>query len=220
MIGIGVVANASPSIKIVLGSVPWPEMEIFLPSSLSVKPPPPVLSSAAPRVVGTAMTNFGLERALGELNIPFDRAAVGDRHVLEMLRNRGWSVGGEASGHIICLDLTTTGDAIVAALQALTPMVEQQRPLHELVQGMAKLPQVMLNVPVVRRVPFEQLSTFQAAVEKVEAELADCGRVLIRYSGTELKARVMVEGEEESRVREMAGDLADELRRALAVGGG
>ena len=78
----------------------------------------------------------------------------------------------------------------------------------------------MLNVPVVRRVPFEQLSTFQAAVEKVEAELADCGRVLIRYSGTELKARVMVEGEEESRVREMAGDLADELKRALAVGGG
>ncbi|MCZ6709587.1 MAG: phosphoglucosamine mutase [Gammaproteobacteria bacterium] len=159
-------------------------------------------------VVGTAMSNLGLERALGDLNIPFDRAAVGDRHVLEMLRNRGWSVGGEASGHIICLDLTTTGDAIVAALQALTPMVEQQRPLHELVQGMAKLPQVTLNVAASEPLALAGKAPVQAAIRAKARLLDGRGRVLVRPSGTESVIRVMVEGDDRSEVSEIAEDLA------------
>jgi len=97
-------------------------------------------------VVGTVMTNFGLERALEERNIPFCRASVGDRYVLEKLKMQGWQLGGESSGHILCLDLATTGDAIVAALQALVPMVESGLSLTELKRGMTKLPQVMINV--------------------------------------------------------------------------
>ncbi|MDH3640501.1 MAG: phosphoglucosamine mutase [Gammaproteobacteria bacterium] len=159
-------------------------------------------------VVGTVMSNFGLERALGELNIPFERAAVGDRYVLEALRGRGWTVGGEASGHILCLDLTTTGDAIVAALQALTPMVEQQASLHELKQGMSKLPQVMLNVAAPEPSVLAGSAAVQAAVTDKMRLLEGRGRVLVRPSGTEPVIRVMVEGDDRAEVSGIAEELA------------
>ncbi len=164
-------------------------------------------------VVGTVMTNLGLERALQDLNIPFDRAAVGDRYVLEMLRKRGWSVGGEASGHIICLDLTTTGDAIVAALQALTPMVEQGLSLRELTQGMSKLPQVMLNVAAREPMALVEKASVRAAVKAKIRLLDGRGRVLVRPSGTEPVIRVMVEGEDRSEVAAIAEDLAATVQK-------
>jgi phosphoglucosamine mutase len=159
-------------------------------------------------VVGTVMSNFGLERALGERGIPFCRASVGDRYVLEQLKSQGWLLGGESSGHIVCLDLATTGDAIVAALQVLVPMVETGRTLHELKGGMVKLPQVMINV----RTPDPRASARSAALrtasEHATARLAGRGRVLIRASGTEPVLRVMVEGDSEPEVRRIAEELA------------
>ncbi|MBX3706917.1 MAG: phosphoglucosamine mutase [Pseudomonadales bacterium] len=159
-------------------------------------------------VVGTVMSNFGLERALEACGIPFSRASVGDRYVLELLKERGWTLGGESSGHILCLDLATTGDAIVAALQALVPMVEGARSLTELAGGMQKLPQVMINVrsddPRARAAD----ARVQAAAASASARLAGRGRVLLRPSGTEPVVRVMVEGESESEVRGIAEELA------------
>jgi phosphoglucosamine mutase len=165
-------------------------------------------------VVGTVMSNFGLERALGDLKIPFDRAAVGDRYVLEALRKHGWVIGGEASGHILCLDLTTTGDAIVAALQALTPMVEQGVSLQELKQGMSKLPQVMLNVAVPEPAVLAEKADVQAAINDKVRLLDGRGRVLVRPSGTEPVIRVMVEGEDLTEVSAIADELAAEVKRA------
>ena len=159
-------------------------------------------------IVGTLMTNYGLERALAGLNVPFERAAVGDRYVLEMLRERGWTLGGEASGHIVCLDLTTTGDAIVAALQVLTAIVQSGQPLHQLKQGMSKLPQVMVNVsaPDPSRAADER--ALQLAVKDKSRLLAGRGRILVRRSGTEPVIRVMVEGEDHAEVSAIADDLA------------
>jgi len=159
-------------------------------------------------VVGTVMSNFGLERALQDLGIPFERAAVGDRYVLELLRKRGWFVGGEASGHILCLDLTTTGDAIVAALQALTPMVEQGVGLRELTQGMSKLPQVMVNVAAAEPLALAGKESVRAAIKDKSRLLDGRGRILVRASGTEPVIRVMVEGEDHSEVSAIAEDLA------------
>ncbi len=159
-------------------------------------------------LVGTLMTNFGLERALAELKVPFARAAVGDRYVLEMLRERGWTLGGEASGHIVCLDLTTTGDAIVAALQVLTAIVQSGRPLHELKQGVSKLPQVMVNVAASDPTRAAKQPSLQLAVKDKSELLAGRGRVLVRPSGTEPLIRVMVEGEDHSEVSAIADDLA------------
>jgi phosphoglucosamine mutase len=150
-------------------------------------------------IVGTLMTNFGLERALAELNVPFDRAAV---------RKRGWLLGGEASGHIVCLDLTTTGDAIVAALQVLTAIVQSGRPLHELKQGMSKLPQVMVNVAAPDPTRAAERPSLQLAVKDKSQLLAGRGRILVRPSGTEPVIRVMVEGEDHSEVSAIADDLA------------
>jgi phosphoglucosamine mutase len=165
-------------------------------------------------VVGTVMSNFGLERALKDLSIPFERAAVGDRYVLEALRERGWRVGGEASGHIICLDLTTTGDAIVAALQALTPMVEQGVSLHELKRPMSKLPQVMLNVTVAEPSVLADKASVRSAVEEKMRLLDGRGRVLVRPSGTEPVVRVMVEGEDSVEVSAIAEELAATVRQS------
>ena len=114
------------------------------------------------------------------------------------------------------LDHTTTGDGLLTTLQVLSAMIRKNRPLSELTQAFEHFPQVMLNVPVSRRLPLDELDSFQEQVKRVEAELGDSGRVLVRYSGTELKARVMVEGESTSRVQELAHDLADGLKRALA----
>ena len=159
-------------------------------------------------VVGTLMSNFGLERAFTESGIEFFRANVGDRYVLEALRERGWSLGGESSGHIICLDLTTTGDAIVAALQVVSAMSDCQRTLSELVGGMTKAPQTLLNVAVAAPQQRVQEADVVAAVEAKSRVLAGRGRVLIRPSGTEPVVRVMVEGDSAVEVTAVAEELA------------
>jgi phosphoglucosamine mutase len=159
-------------------------------------------------VVGTVMSNFGLERAFQERGIPFCRASVGDRYVLEQLKAQGWQLGGESSGHIVCLDLATTGDAIVAALQALVPMVETGLPLADLRRGMTKLPQVMINVRTENPRARAASGELREASERATRSLAGRGRVLIRPSGTEPVIRVMVEGESEPEVRRIAEELA------------
>ena len=159
-------------------------------------------------VVGTVMSNFGLEKSLGAKNIPFSRAAVGDRHVTEQLLQKGWSLGGESSGHILCLDLTSTGDAIVSALQVLLALVEQGKSISELVQPMQKLPQVMINVEVPDPVTTSKCKALLGAIQDQEKALADRGRILVRPSGTEPLLRVMVEGEDQQQVRQIASELA------------
>ncbi len=169
-------------------------------------------------VVATVMSNLGLERALAAEGLDLIRTQVGDRYVVDAMRSGGYNLGGEQSGHVVFLDHTTTGDGLMTTLQVLAGMVRKNRPLSELTGSFERFPQVVENVAVPRRVPLEELLTVQSAIKKVEAELGDRGRVLVRYSGTELKARVMVEGEFESRVREMAQDLAAELKRAVDAG--
>ena len=163
-------------------------------------------------VVGTVMSNFGLERALGEIGIEFVRANVGDRYVHEALKTRNWQLGGESSGHILCLDLTTTGDAIVAALQALYAMIDTGEPLSKLKAGMHKLPQTMLNVTVPSPRKRAEASDVKAAVAAKSRLLAGRGRVLIRPSGTEPVVRVMVEGERPDEVADIAAELAEVVR--------
>ncbi len=158
-------------------------------------------------VVGTQMSNFGLERALEQLKIPFVRAAVGDRYVLAELQNNGWQVGGESSGHILCLDVTTTGDGIVSALQVVAAVIESGRSLHDLKRQMSKFPQSMINVAC-KRERVEDAAV-QLAVQETEQVLAGKGRVLLRPSGTEPVVRVMVEGEQAAEVQSLAEKLAD-----------
>ncbi len=167
-------------------------------------------------VVATVLSNLGLERALANEGLDLVRTQVGDRYVVDAMRSGGYNLGGEQSGHVIFLDQTTTGDGLMTALQVLGAMVRKDRPLSELTGGFERFPQVMVNVAVSQRTPLEELTAFQGVLRKVEAELGDRGRVLIRYSGTELKARVMVEGDNEARVGLLAAELADELKRALA----
>ena len=170
-------------------------------------------------VVATVMSNLGLERALGGLGIGLRRTAVGDRYVVEEMRRGGFNLGGEQSGHILFLDDSTTGDGIMSALQVLALMARSGKALSDLNEGFERFPQITVNVEVSEKRPLESLVAFQNAVREVESELAGAGRVLTRYSGTELKARVMVEGRDATRVSEMARHLADELQRALATGG-
>ena len=168
-------------------------------------------------VVGTQMSNLGLELALRRYGIPFERAAVGDRYVLERMQQKGWTLGGESSGHIICLDRTTTGDGIVAALQVLHEIVTTGRSLHDLKQGMQKLPQSLVNVPLAQRIDVSSLPRVQEAVRTVESELADRGRVLLRPSGTEPLIRVMVEGQDGDEVQRYAEQIAAVVREAAAA---
>jgi phosphoglucosamine mutase len=167
-------------------------------------------------VVGTLMSNFGFERALADLNIPFARANVGDRYVIAEMNQRGWKLGGESSGHIICGDVTTTGDGIVASLQTLFAAVAQERSVHELKHGMSKYPQLMINVPAPHKGVLDNNATIKEAVGKAESELAGTGRVLLRPSGTEPVVRVMVEGENAEQVKKLARELADVVEAALA----
>lgn len=166
-------------------------------------------------VVGTVMTNLGFEHALGLLKVPFERAKVGDRNVMEMLLDKNWCLGGESSGHIICLDRTTTGDGIISALQVLAAMVESGKPLHNLSSGMSKYPQILLNVKVAEKIDIGQSAPIQSAVREAEHELADSGRVLLRASGTEPVIRVMVEGQNRGQVKDIAEQLADVVRSAV-----
>ncbi|MEM7254930.1 MAG: phosphoglucosamine mutase [Pseudomonadota bacterium] len=168
-------------------------------------------------VVGTLMTNLGLEEALRGLNIPLKRAKVGDRYVLEVMKETGWTLGGETSGHIICLDRMSTGDGIVASLQVLIAAVISERSIHELKSGMHKYPQVIQNVKMPSRVDVTELPQVQAAVRNVEETLGDSGRVLLRLSGTEPLVRVMVEGRERGQVSDLAGQIADTVQSALAA---
>ena len=168
-------------------------------------------------VVGTVMSNLGLEHGLAEIGVEFRRAAVGDRYVLEMLRASGGMLGGETSGHLLCLDRTTTGDGIVSALQVLAIMKRSGARLAELVARMARYPQVLLNVPLARRLDIAQVPAIGAAVAAAEARLAGAGRVVLRSSGTEPVVRVMVEGRDEGLVRREAEGLVRVVRAAAAA---
>ncbi|MEX9214631.1 phosphoglucosamine mutase [Providencia rettgeri] len=165
-------------------------------------------------VVGTLMSNMGLEIALKQLGIPFERAKVGDRYVLEKLQEKGWRMGAENSGHVILLDKTTTGDGIVAGLQVLSAMVRNHMSLHDLCSGMKLLPQVLVNVRLKGQHDPLQSDAVVAANEEVEKQLAGKGRVLLRKSGTEPLIRVMVEGENEADVTAMANYIADAVKAA------
>jgi phosphoglucosamine mutase len=166
-------------------------------------------------VVGTLMSNLGLELALQAEGIAFLRARVGDRHVMEMLQANAGMLGGESSGHIICLDRTTTGDGIVSALQVLAAMVQGDTTLQALRQGMTRYPQVMINVPLAAPVDVGASQSVRQAVTDVEARLQGKGRVLLRPSGTEPLIRVMVEGEDAVLVRQQAEYLADVVTQTV-----
>ena len=160
-------------------------------------------------VVGTSMSNLGLELALDALDVPFVRTAVGDRYVMQGMLERGWDLGGESSGHIICLDITTTGDGIVSALQALAAIANCEQPLADLRSKMRKLPQSMVNVRLDHNFDLVANKAVQSAVSDVESKLGKNGRVLLRPSGTEPLVRVMVEGEDMDIVSKLAQELSD-----------
>ena len=168
-------------------------------------------------VVGTLMSNLGLEHALGNLGVPFARAKVGDRYVLEMMHERGWKLGGESSGHIICLDRHTTGDGIVSSLQVLAALQRQKRTLAEVCGDLMLYPQKLVNVPLPKGFDWRSQPSIEAARVAVERELGESGRVLLRPSGTEPLLRVMVEGREAARVDAMAQSLASAVRQAAAA---
>jgi phosphoglucosamine mutase len=167
-------------------------------------------------VVGTLMSNLGLEVALRERGIEFCRAKVGDRYVMADLQSRGWIYGGESSGHIICLDATSTGDGIISALQVLAAMQAKGRSLHEMKTGMSKYPQKMINVRMSSRERLANNPAIAAAQKQVEAQLKDRGRVLLRPSGTEPVVRVMVEGEDDTLVAKLAAELAEVVKKEVA----
>jgi phosphoglucosamine mutase len=168
-------------------------------------------------VVGTLMTNLGMEHALEKLGVPLLRAKVGDRYVMEMLIEHGGILGGENSGHIICLDRTTTGDGIVAALQVLAEIHRSGKTLHELKSGMKKYPQVLINVKAGKQVDVGQLDSVQAAKQEIEKKMGHNGRVLLRASGTEPLIRVMVEGVDDGDVTNYARQLAEVVKKAVTA---
>jgi phosphoglucosamine mutase len=160
-------------------------------------------------VVGTVMSNLGLELALKDLDIPFRRTPVGDRYVVEELRTRQWSIGGESSGHILCMDHTTTGDGIISALQVLSAMRVMDQSLNVIKKGMEKYPQKMINVRLKKPSALNGNKIIESAVKEVETTLGKEGRVLLRPSGTEPVVRVMVEGSDEGLVSRLAKELSE-----------
>jgi phosphoglucosamine mutase len=168
-------------------------------------------------VAGTLMTNLAFEKALGAMKVPFARARVGDRYVLELLRERKWLLGGENSGHIICLDKHTTGDGIVSALQVLTAMRESGKTLAELTEDLAMYPQVLLNVEVPKGFDWKKHQAIADAQSRAERSLNGRGRVLLRRSGTEPVLRVMVEGEPRDAIESAAKSIAESVRKAAAA---
>lgn len=167
-------------------------------------------------VVGTHMSNLGLEQAFATAGVPFKRAAVGDRYVLAMMEESGGVLGGENSGHIVCLDRATTGDGIIAALQVLQALHVSGKTLADARAPVQKYPQVLVNVKTPERVDLKQ-ARVQSAVAAVEQQLAGRGRVLLRLSGTEPLVRVMVEGEEAGKVARLAEDIAAAVRAAAGI---
>jgi phosphoglucosamine mutase len=167
-------------------------------------------------VVGTLMSNLGLELALKKENIEFVRANVGDRYVMQQLKEHNWRFGGESSGHLLCLDSTSTGDGVVSALQIMMALQDSGKKLHELKSGMIKCPQTMINVRRNKEIDVSKDEVIQAAAVKVELELAGRGRVLLRPSGTEPVVRVMVEGEEGALVAQKAQYLAKIVEQVIS----
>jgi phosphoglucosamine mutase len=169
-------------------------------------------------LVATVMSNLGLERAVNGLGGRLVRTQVGDRYVVEEMRQRGYNLGGEQSGHLIFLDHMTTGDGIIAALQVMAILLEEGKSLSELAKLMERVPQVLLSVKVKERRPLDELPAVQRLVAEVEQLLGRDGRVLVRYSGTEPKARVMIEGPDEASIARYAQDVATEIQRACGAG--
>ena len=167
-------------------------------------------------VAGTLMTNLALEHKLAAMNIPFARAKVGDRYVLELLNQNGWQLGGENSGHILTLDKHSSGDGIIAALQVLHAVMQSKKTLGQLRAELALYPQVLINVKTARKIDLATHAQIQASVKAAEAELASSGRVLLRASGTEPKIRVMVEGEHQQQVQKLAEQIAQVVTQAAA----
>ncbi len=163
-------------------------------------------------VVGTLMTNMAIEKALNDLSIEFVRTHVGDRYVLETLREKGWSIGGENSGHILTLDQHSTGDAIIASLQVLKSLRLLNQSLHDATKDSPLYPQVLINVETNKKIDLENNKSIQDAIRNVESKLNDKGRVLLRASGTEPKIRVMVEGEDLEAVKNHANFIADKVK--------
>lgn len=166
-------------------------------------------------VICTPMSNFGFRQALAAMNIRHEDAGVGDRYVLRMMREKGAALGGEESGHIIFLNHHTTGDGIISALQLLAAIRESGRKLSELAAIMTRAPQKLINIEVARKPPIGELPDLKAETEKAEAELSGRGRVLIRYSGTQMLCRVMVEGPDEDTTNRIALRLADAVKRSI-----
>lgn len=168
-------------------------------------------------LVATVMSNIGLEIALKKRDVDVVRTKVGDRYVVERMRNDGYNLGGEQSGHLIFLDHTTTGDGMLAALQVLAILQREQRPFSELSEIITPYPQVLVNVKVREKPPLDELDEFQGELGKIEEKLGDQGRIVARYSGTEPKARIMVEGPDETVVKGYANELAACLRRQIGA---
>jgi len=159
-------------------------------------------------VVGTVMSNFGLELALNRDGITLVRTAVGDRYLLERMMADGYNFGGEQSGHFIFLDHNTTGDGLISSLQVLSLMKRTEQPLSELAKAMTAVPQVLLNVKVSKKPNLASIPDLQQAISESERRFNGSGRVLVRYSGTEPLLRIMIEGEQDSLIREEADRLA------------
>ncbi len=167
-------------------------------------------------IVGTVMSNFGLELAMSKAGVKLVRTPVGDRYLLERMLADGYNFGGEQSGHFIFLDHNTTGDGLISALQVLSLMKRIRRPLSELAQAMSPVPQILVNVKVRHKPDLETVPDLQRAIQDGETKLNGCGRVLVRYSGTEALLRIMVEGERDAVIREVADSLACIVRTHLA----
>ena len=168
-------------------------------------------------LVATVMSNLGLLRAMAEQGIRVVQTAVGDRYVLEMMRRHGYSLGGEQSGHVIMLDHGTTGDGVLTALSLAGSVVSSGKPLSQLASVMTRMPQVLINVKDVDKSAVDSDSDVQAAVQAVAAELGDSGRVLLRKSGTEPVVRVMIEADTAERAQHYGDQLAEVVRRHLAL---
>jgi phosphoglucosamine mutase len=169
------------------------------------------------RVVATVMSNLGLEVALRSVGIELVRADVGDKYVLEELLRTGATLGGEQSGHIILPRTSLAGDGMLTALMLLRAVFERGRPLHELTEGFVRYPQVLVNVRVREKLPFDEVEEVANAARETEAQLGERGRLLLRYSGTEPLARVMIEGSSQEEIERLAGRLAEVIRRSIGV---